>query len=661
MTDKIITGVEEGYVIRQDGNVSSFPSSVNCSLGTDGVKAEKYKRAAATTNNYELTTNIHTRTPMSREDYDYWRPNERLPTKFEDIVGACRAAYKTNGTVRNVINLMVDFAVEDMRILHEDKTIETFYEVWANRVNLAEKVEEFARHLLLDGNVVAKRMTGKLSKPAQKEWEKIVAKSDLPPIKKSKDNIEKREIPLNYYFLDVRTLKWIHTDIEHMAGRPRLALKASDKMLNNMKKDQGGVDLKQLLSNDIRQALDDKRLKQAHIPLDMEKLYVAHYKKDSWDRWADPYLVGVLKDIQFKTKLQQADLSAVDGVINTIRLWKLGDHNQKIFPNAAIVDRLVDILQTNTGGGALDVVWDSMIDMEEYYPPVDQILGPEKYTQVNKDILFGLGIPEVLLGGEGANFSNSWIQLKTIIEKLEFIRQKIVEWMQEEFDIVAKGMGFVKPAKARFGKMDLQDENVTKKLIVGLMDRGIISVETVLKTYGEDYLVEIERIVRENKEFEDKGLEKHNPLNSDPDPEDGGDGRPPSSVEDKNRDQRNPKPRTGSHLDYIIGMEIVNKVDKFLSPLMLEYFDVKNFRQITSAQRQEMDNMRVAIISNMKSLEDDPERIVSSKPKTNKDFMYIYSEIVQEFKDKTNSIPTQEQYKLMLASAWTEKIGENNA
>lgn len=665
MNEQIANGMNEGYIYREKGeDVGGFASPYAFHSTNEDKKIDYYKRLSkklskASSNNYEITTNINTRAPMGRDDYDYWRPNERIPTNFQDIVSACRAAYKTNGTVRNVINLMVDFAVEDMRILHEDKAIETFYNVWANRIKLNDKIEEFARHLLLDGNVVVKRFTSKLSRPAEREWNKIVAKPDLPNIKKRKDGIATREIPINYYFLDISNLKWIHNEIEHMAGRPKLAINLTSKTVRNIKNKAREKQLRELLAEDIRKGLEEGNIKESTIPLNMEKLYVAHYKKDSWDRWADPYLVAVLKDLQFKNKLHQADLSALDGVINVIRLWRLGDHKEKMFPNSAIVDRLIDILQTNTGGGALDVVWDSMIDMQEFYPPVEKILGPEKYTQVNKDILFGLGIPEVLLGGAGANFSNSWIQLKTIIEKLEFIRQKIVEWMQEEFDIVARGMGFAKPAKARFGKMDLQDENVTKKLIVGLLDRGVISVETVLKTYGEDYLVEVERIVRENKEFEDRGLEKFNPLNNQEEgdgPNDGGEGRPPATKETQKRDDRNPKPKrgSGSSVDNIIGLEVVNKVDKFLSSHALNYFDVKNFRQITACQRKEYDKMRVAILSNVKSMDDDLSELVMSNPRTNKKFVYIFNEAVNKFHKVMKKEPTQDQHKLLLAAAWID-------
>jgi hypothetical protein len=113
-------------------------------------------------------------------------------------------------------------------------------------------------------------------------------------------------------------------------------------------------------------------------------------------------------------------------------LWKLGDHEQQILPDSAAIQKLIDILAANPGGGAMDLVWDSMIEMTPYYPPIKDILGSEKYDQVNRDILIGLGVPEVLIGGKGGNFSNSWIQLKTLVEKLNYVRTKLKAWIEGE-------------------------------------------------------------------------------------------------------------------------------------------------------------------------------------------------------------------------------------
>src|SRR5690606_10512365 len=104
--------------------------------------------------------------------------------------------------------------------------------------------------------------------------------------------------------------------------------------------------------------------------------------------------------------------------------------------------------------------------------PIENILGEEKYNQVNRDILIGLGVPEVLIGGKGGNFSNSFIQLKTLIEKLKYVRSRVIEWLETEIAILCKSMDIKILPKIKCPPI-LDDENTTRKLIVGLFDRGI--------------------------------------------------------------------------------------------------------------------------------------------------------------------------------------------
>lgn len=58
-----------------------------------------------------------------------------------------------------------------------------------------------------------------------------------------------------------------------------------------------------------------------------------------------------------------------DVTAGTIRLWKLGKSNHQILPSQDLIDKLIDILKHNTGNGALDIVWDDMIDLQVEYLP----------------------------------------------------------------------------------------------------------------------------------------------------------------------------------------------------------------------------------------------------------------------------------------------------
>src|SRR3954464_12569034 len=60
-------------------------------------------------------------------DYYSNRPQDAGPFKFRDVVYACRRMYLCINIVRNVVDLMTDFACEDLKIIHADKSVEAFF------------------------------------------------------------------------------------------------------------------------------------------------------------------------------------------------------------------------------------------------------------------------------------------------------------------------------------------------------------------------------------------------------------------------------------------------------------------------------------------------------------------------------------------------------
>lgn len=612
----------------------------------------------------QLTDNINIRGPFNKPEYDMYRPNERLPFTFRDVIKACRVSYLKNGVVRNVIDMMTDFATEDFRFIHPDKKVEAFFKVWSNKIKLKNSLDEFVRHFLIDGNVVVKRTMAKLSQPVETQWQ---SKSDILddsiPVKLYKEpKNNKREIPWQYTFLNVAALYWIGGEATKMAGERRLGFRPSATALNIIK--SPNEPFQRQIVDRMPMVIKDKIVNSESglIELDMSTLYVGHNKKDSWEDWAPPFLYSILSELSFRDKLRQAELSALDGMINVIRLWKLGDHKEGFLPNGALVEKLINILEANTGGGAMDIVWDDMIDMEEFYPPVDQILGSEKYDQVNRDILIGLGVPEVLIGGKGGNFSNSWIQLRTMVERLQFIRDNIITWLNDEVQKVCEAMGFEIPPKIHFNEMNLEDENATRKLIIGLLDRGIISIEAVLDIYGEDFLMEIERIRNEKK----LGIKVKSPLDNKPTKSGNNNGRPPFANDTQTRDTRKAKPRRGqkSYSELMVfAMDAIDSIDTYVIPLYMENLNVSNARKLTSEQKDEINIVRTNILSCINhndDLSEDGILTIAENSKPNIATINIINAEINDFTSRTGQIPTLNQRKRLEAAAWASINGDNN-
>ncbi len=626
-----------------------------------GSVIKEFEGIKTTATPTDIIQDVNVRVPFTRFDYEFFRPNEALPRNFRQAVYACRGVYLHLGIIRNVIDMMTDFACEDLKLLHHDKKIEAFYKVWAKKVKLQEIATEFVRHLLIDGNVVAKRVTAKITKPIEKQW---LSKADVDiKVIKEEDTLQDREIPWRYIFLNVAALQVYGNLAERMGGHVQLGYHITNDLIAAvMTNDPKKKDITDQLPKDIK---DQITKGTSYIQLDMSKIHIAYNKKDQWDLWAHPPLMSIMKDVQYKEKLRQMELCAADGFINVIRIWKLGDHKEGILPDAQAIQKLVNMLNANTGGGALDIVWDTMIDMKDYYPPIDKILGQEKYKEVDKDILIGLGVPEVLIGGSGGKFSNSWVQLKTLMEKLKAIRLKLREFLHGEIEIVAKAMGFDALPVIHFNDMNLQDESIKQKLIISLLDRNIISVEAVLNTFGEEFLFEIERIQTEEKLLKAKGIERINPLDPPEDSQnkdippvkpDGGKGRPPLSKDSSTRDQRKAKVRTKA--DILFGLEAVDAIDEHIIPIYMESFGVSNARKLTNEQKLKINNVRSYVLACIKPKDDLSKdgliSISSDFSRFNNTVIIAIEKALSDYLVENGSVPTLAERKNIEALCWSD-------
>lgn len=618
--------------------------------------SQNFTHCQASNSYFEPVTDINIRAPYDRGVYEFFRPNETFPKKFKDVVLSCRKAYLLVGIIRNVIDMMTDFACEDLKLVDPDKKIQTFYRTWAKKVNLEEVCNELVRHLLIDGNVVIKRKTAKINNSIKQQWSKSSA-AKVERYQDEETKLSKNEIPIAYKFLNVAAMEWVRKD-----DKKTLVFNPSRNIIK--------VDRQPVMrvhnytaDNLLNNSANNFSTKEP-IELDTNKVVVIHNKKDSWDDWSTPFLISVISDIQFKNKLRQAEIAALDGVINVIRLWKLGDHQKEIFADEAAFKQLSNILTSNTGGGAIDIIWDSMIDMKPYYPPVAEILGSEKYNQVNKDILIGLGIPEVLIGGKGANFSNSYIQLKTLIEKLKYVRKKVEDFVRNEVKLIADAMGIKKLPRIQFSSMDVDDANTNKKLVIELLDRGIISVEAVLQVYGEDYLTEIERLKNEKQEFKEAGLEIKNPLNR-PEKPSGANGRPPGAKDITKRKPKKVKIRTKGESLFLFAMDAIDSIEENIIPTYLDVYGIDNARKLTAKQKEEIDSLRIKLISCIKYKDDISKdgivKILENCSQNNKELARTIRKSIAKYTSENSEVPTLEQKKRLIAASWAIYNGEENA
>lgn len=468
-------------------------------------KASLYSRRQTYTN---IDTKTSIRPEFGRSDYEYFRPGESIPTRPKDILVACDYYYWRVGIIKNIIDLMSDFACQGISIEHPTREGAAFFKKWFEFVDGRSRSERFLNTFYRLGNVVVSRTNGKL--PArQADKMKSVQGAETRQIETDVPFGGKRIIPARYTILNPISLEVMGGNIATFTGKYHYELQLPLEIASIIRKhpDMRNAEERRMVAEldpIIRDALENGQTK---IILDSDNLRTFHYKKDDWQVWATPFIHSVLEDIILLQKTKLCDLAALDGAISNVRLWNLGSLDHQLAPAPGAANRLARMLENNVGGGTIDIIWGPDLKLTESNSNIHQFLGKGKYEATLQNIYAGLGVPPTLTGASTANgFTNNYISLKTLVERLEYGRSALKKFWEYELAIVQRAMDFNKPAMIRFDRMTLSDETAERALLVQLLDRQVVSDETVLERFGEIPKLERSRIRKEVKDKENQTM-----------------------------------------------------------------------------------------------------------------------------------------------------------
>jgi len=617
--------------------MSQFSKNVESYSGLSKSQGNHYRHFI------DIEPNRSVRPGFQHSDYYSFRPEEAVPTQQRRIIKMCMDAYDKVGIIRNIIDLMGDFGSQGIQIVHRDKSVEKFYQQWFRSVNGKERSERFLNNLYRTGNVIIYRSYAQIT-PKLKDYMKALS-SD---IKVELPSASPNEIPWRYNFFNPLTVKNKEGNLSLFMGLQNYTI-TTNSFFDKFKAGDIPNHVLDTLPPAIKQSLIRG---EKDIPLDPERLSMFYYKKDDWRQWANPMIYAILDDIIMLEKMRLADLSALDGAISNIRLWTLGNLEHKILPNKAAINKLRDILASNVGGGTMELVWGPELSFQESHSEVYKFLGSEKYTSVLNSIYAGLGVPPTLTGmaTNGGGFTNNFISLKTLVERLQYGRDQLIRFWEKELELVRQAMGFRYKAHIQFDQMTLSDEASEKNLLIQLADRDIISHETLLERFKEIPQIENIRIKREVNKREDSGPPKaspyHNPnhqqdlekmdkqgqinlkqekekqkysqkqnTNTDIKPV----GRPNNSQDSVPRKQRTTKPKsTPGVAEFLNWAEKTwEKSGSIINKAFLGSIGKKNLRQLTKSEANTLELLKLEVFLNLDPLSDFSHSDVFSILKSN--------------------------------------------
>jgi hypothetical protein len=652
------------------------------------------------------------------------------------IVAQCTTAYLEYGIVRNIIDLYADFATEGLVIEHEDKSVRNFYKTWATKVGLKERVHSMFLNLFVSGNVFIHRRWATLQEEEKRAMKRAEASSliqdSLVVNGKSEDiTIHGRESSFIDWYLSknqsgVGQKKSIAADVP--SGSEEITPENNDKkipwaytLLNPLQMELRGKKLRGesywVMAIDKQDTMDiakgyglkssyrvDLGTTQVNLPKEFINR-VATYKGNSvgyaaevkltkdelsviqapgkfdWFDWAVPFVYPALKTLAFKDCLRNMEMRACQSVINSIFLFKLGNIKDGMPASDEDFERLADMLQQP--GQTMNILWNDNIKAEVIQADVKGLFDMSKHESADRDILTSLGIPEVLLGGKGGSFSNSYIAVAGVLEKLESARERVISWLMGELKTIADAMGFRKLPEIRFGYTSLQDDKARHSFLLGLYDRNVISADTILQEVNTSVDVEVSKLKEEDSIREENILEPRGPfIKTPPAPAAQGkqpktaNGRPPGTSTGPTGKQSSPRGPVGQGVANILdlnellnqrGRNILDRLESFCGERLLkarakENPNLKNLKQLRLEDRERLEQLIYNVFSHMPAAEKDyPDDFIShilnsdAAVKVKSDVLENYTSKIIQYSKTFGKEPTREMRRQFMVSAWTQK------
>jgi hypothetical protein len=407
---------------------------------------------------------------------------------IHDVIRLSNVMYYREGLVGQVIDMFVDYAATEMEVegVKPDSKEYDLCMHWMKNVNK-------------DNNNMETGVDGLISEMMLEYWlagnifpfkvQSRVSSDDITSKKMRKSTFI---LPMDTYLIDPMFMRV--PEAPTIMGSKKLYLKLDEDVIQLLKSDEEEAEA---ILEGLPPNLRNAALREGMIELPEE--FITHIKRKSrgYQTWGIPYLTRTFGAYARKKKLQALDESTIDGLINQITVFKIGDPKDETRQTwdtrrlRAFAALLAQPHHTNY------LVWTPDVDIITVGPSETILAIDKKYEQVDKELLVSMGMPLVLLSGEGdraENAENVWVSVSSLLRKIETARNQCKKYVEEEMYEFLKenkkrgiDIKLSDSPTIRWRKPDLRNEKEFREFVLGLYDRGILPIETGVKEAGYDW------------------------------------------------------------------------------------------------------------------------------------------------------------------------------
>ena len=238
--------------------------------------------------------------------------------------------------------------------------------------------------------------------------------------------------------------------------------------------------------------------------------FVLQDVKEDWTRYTIPMIASCLRAFSKKQLISNWEDALLNLGARSFVHVTYGDPKNEVLPDIVALGQVQALFRQAMTGSALAVT-NNWCEAQVIQPKTDDIFEYDKYKAVNADILSAGGISGVIVSGrseDGSTFASAQVSMQTAAIRIKQAKDNFCE-MMDKINMRLNGSNAYLPHSAAenvprftFPPVDLTGNKAFQDACLKLWEKGMLSHETLLQTYGYDMGQEIER----RKSEEQKGV-----------------------------------------------------------------------------------------------------------------------------------------------------------
>jgi len=406
---------------------------------------------------------------------------------IRDAVILCQKCYYNFAIFRNTIDLMTEFSSSHIYFQGGSQKSRDFFSALFKKINISDLQDKFFREYYRSGNVFLYR------------FDTQIQDSDISKITQTFGLTSKASVslPARYIVLNPADIQ-IGGSINFAVGRYYKIL--SDYELERLKNPKTDEDKEVFnsLPKETQNLVMQKGIGILSIPLERDKIAAVFYKKQDYEPFAVPMGFPVLEDINWKAEMKKMDMAITRTMQQAVLLITMGDTPDNGGINQKNLEAMRTLFENQSIGRVL--IADYTTKAQFVIPEIGNLIGPEKYEVVDRDIQIGLN--NILIGSE--KFANTSIKVQVFMERLKQARQTfITEFLVPEIRRISKDLGFKNYPEPVFEDIDLKDDVQYSRIFNRLMELGILTPEEGLKAIETGRLPTNEESLESQQKYKD--------------------------------------------------------------------------------------------------------------------------------------------------------------